>query len=148
MSLPRFLHRWPPVRTKPGLSRKLRFRATLFGALGAVFIPWGFGIILSLLSALLNVIGLGYLGTTGLQTILVWSTLLSIPFSLAAMLFAFLAITYGYAGWLIAVTLGGAVVAAVSPDTPLLFFLIGCAYGFVFWLTARVTTPDAFTQNP
>lgn len=142
----------PPLRTPICLNAQIRKRAAGLGVIGSIGIP----LAMSAVAGGMNVV-LGFdeaSSLAALSFVLGMSAIVAVPCSLLGSVLALLAMRYGWAGWGLAIASGGLLAAGVfkwvlpvEPEGILIGTGIGAAYGLIFWLTARLTTPRAFIRE-
>ncbi len=148
------------ILTRKSAPYGVRRRASFIGALGSCILPFLIGLLMFVAGELIILLGLqtyndpNFLG--GLGFILMFSPVLSIFAVVPAFILSILAMKYGVAGWLVAIMTGavaGVSIFIIGPGDdmrgdPIIFgSIFGAAFGMVFWLSARLSMPQAFIDK-
>lgn len=147
---------WPVFRTSRQIRQSVIWRASFFGAAGSFLIPLLLGVLLSALAIPFQTTPPSgfYQTLSTLGFLLAISAITGLVVIVPALFLAVAALKAGFAGWGVA-TGSGAVVAIAffsfimpTQGDPVVFGgVCGAVFGGLFWLCARLSTPQAFA-NP
>jgi len=146
---------WPPFRTNRQVRPSAIWRASFLGGLGSCLVPLFFGVLLSALAIPFETVppSAFYSAIGGLGLILVISPLVALIAVVPALFLAVGALRAGFAGWVVA-TGAGAIVAtmvfafaiSIQGNPVVVGGIFGSLYGALFWMCARLSTPEAFVR--
>jgi hypothetical protein len=146
---------WPVFRTSRQVQPGAIWRASLFGAAGSFLTPLLIGVLLSALAIPFETVPpSGFSETISvLGFFLAMSAIFSLVAIVPALFLAVAALKAGFAGWGVATGAGAVVAIAIFTFVmsikvnPVIFWgTSGALFGGLFWLCARLSTPQAFVK--